>query len=68
MEERIQKRIEELKQARDAFVTEANQRIAAFNGAIGELELLLKVEESPERAEGVQPPPEPVEFEEQLTA
>lgn len=41
-EERIKKRIEELTAARDKFVAEAQQQIAAYNGAIGELGELLK--------------------------
>jgi hypothetical protein len=49
--EQIEKRLAELKAARDLFVAEANQRIAAFNGAIGELEALLKAEEA-EGSEG----------------
>jgi hypothetical protein len=45
MEKRIEKRIAELTAARDAYVVEANQKIAAYNGAIGELSALLTVEE-----------------------
>lgn len=41
MDERIQKRLEELTAARDTYVSQANQQIAAFNGAIGELTALL---------------------------
>lgn len=52
MDERIQKRIEELTAARDAMVAQANQQIAAFNGAIGELTALLAPEE---KAEGAEP-------------
>jgi hypothetical protein len=34
-------RIAQLEQERDAFVVKANQTIAAYNGAIGELNLLV---------------------------
>jgi len=40
-EEAIQARIEELKAQRDKFLAEANQQLAAFNGAIAELERLV---------------------------
>ena len=47
MEERIRARIEALKAQRDRFLQEANQQIAAANGAIGELEALLQPEPEP---------------------
>lgn len=37
----IEQRIKELKAVRDQYYTDINQRIAAFNGAISELELLI---------------------------
>lgn len=51
MEERIKARLEALKEQRDRFVVEANQQIAAHNGAIGELEALLEPEPEPEKEE-----------------
>lgn len=48
-EERIRKRITELKAQRDKLVQEANQQIAAHNGAIGELEALLRPEPEAEK-------------------
>ena len=48
-EERIKARIEALKQQRDRFIAEANQQIAAANGAIGELEALLEPEPETEK-------------------
>jgi len=48
-EERIRARIEELKAQRDRFLQEANQQIAAANGAIGELEALLRPEPEAEK-------------------
>lgn len=47
-EERIKARIVALKAQRDKLVQEANQQIAAHNGAIGELEALLEPEPEPE--------------------
>lgn len=44
-EDRIRKRIEEYKAQRDQFVQQANQQIAALNGAIQALEALLQPEE-----------------------
>lgn len=41
-ESRILMRIKELETAREKFVTEANQQIAAFNGGIAELRALLE--------------------------
>ena len=38
---KIKARIEELKAQRDKFLAEANQQLAAFNGAIGELERMV---------------------------
>jgi len=49
VEERIRARIEELKEQRDRFLQEANQQIAAANGAIGELEALLQPEPEAEK-------------------
>lgn len=46
-EESIQARIDLLKEQRQQFVTQANTQVAAFDGAIAELELLLKPEEKP---------------------
>ncbi len=43
-QQRIEARIEQLKQERDQYVAQANQQLAAYNGAIGELETLLKPE------------------------
>jgi hypothetical protein len=45
-EGRIEKRIAELKAQREDFVKQANQQIAALNGAISALEDLLKPEET----------------------
>lgn len=47
MRDKITKRIEELTQARDKFITQANTEVAAMNAAIGELKKLL----DPETAE-----------------
>ena len=41
-EERIRARIAELTKSRDEFVLQANQQIAAMNGGIAELELLIE--------------------------
>lgn len=41
LRERVEKRIAELKAARDEFVTTANQRMVAFDTVITELERLL---------------------------
>lgn len=46
-EETIKARIEQLKQERDKFVAEANQTVAAYNGAISELDRLLAVDNEP---------------------
>ena len=40
-EVKIKARIAELTAQRDKFLAEANQQLAAFNGAIGELERLI---------------------------
>ena len=40
-EQEIKARLEELKAQRDKFLNEANQQLAAFNGAIAELERLI---------------------------
>ena len=40
-EVKIKTRIEELKAQRDKFLAEANQQLAALNGAIAELERLI---------------------------
>lgn len=50
-DERIQRRIAELKEQREDFVRQANQQIAALNGAISALEELLKPEEKPKEGE-----------------
>lgn len=47
-EEKIQKRVEELKAQRDQLVQEANGSIAYLNGQIAALEALLVPEESAE--------------------
>ena len=49
MEERIKARLDALRGEATAFKSQAEQRLAAYNGAIGELEALLK--ETPETAE-----------------
>jgi len=43
-EERIAARIIELRAEMDKFIITANQQIAAYRAAIGELEMLLKPE------------------------
>ena len=48
-EERIKARIEALKAQRDKLIQDANQQIAAHNGAIGELEALLQPEPEAEK-------------------
>lgn len=48
MRDRVEKRIRELKAARDQYLAQANQQIAALNGAIQALEALLAPEEPPE--------------------
>jgi hypothetical protein len=48
LKERIEKRITELTAARDTFIANANHQAAVFNGAIGELEALLRTEEEKE--------------------
>ena len=50
MEAKIKQRIDELKQERDTLIKNANAQIAAYNGAIAELENLLDApaEDSPE--------------------
>lgn len=40
MTDAIQRRIDELKAARDEFLQQANREIAAMNGALAELERL----------------------------
>lgn len=45
MEAKITKRIEELTQARDKFIAQANTEVAAMNAAIGELKKLLEPDE-----------------------
>jgi len=45
IEERITARIATLKAELEKFVADANQRMAAYQAAIGELEMLLKPEE-----------------------
>ena len=47
MRKQIEKRIEELKRERDALIKNANAQIAAYSGAIAELERLLTPDESP---------------------
>lgn len=47
-EDRIRRRIEQLEHERDQFVQQANQQIAGYNAAIGELRALLE----PEVADG----------------
>lgn len=44
MEERIRARIAEIEAEREQFVAQANQQIAAFNGAIQALRSLLEAE------------------------
>lgn len=44
MEEKIKARRDELIKARDAFIVEANQKVAGANAAIGELSALLEPE------------------------
>ena len=46
-EQEIKARLEELKAQRDKFLNEANQQLAAFNGAIAELERLVAPVEEP---------------------
>jgi len=47
MKDKIEQRIELLKQERDNFIKNANTQIAAYNGAIAELERLLTDDDSP---------------------
>ncbi len=51
MEERIKARIAQLEAERDRLVAQANQRLSAYEGAIGELKALLQVEAPPQPAE-----------------
>ena len=46
-EQEIKARLEELTAQRDKFLAEANQQLAAFNGAIGELERLIATPAAP---------------------
>lgn len=52
MREKITQRIEALKAERERFVQQANGQIGAYNGAIAELEALLKPETETEPAIG----------------
>ena len=47
IDERLKARIAELAKTRDEIVTQANQQIAALNGGIAELELLLNPDPDP---------------------
>jgi hypothetical protein len=40
--DKLRERIRELTEQRDQFIQQANGQIAAFNGAIGELERLIE--------------------------
>jgi hypothetical protein len=40
--DKLRERIKELTEQRDNFIQQANGQIAAFNGAIGELERLIE--------------------------
>lgn len=53
MDNQIATRIAELKQAREAYVAQANQQIGAFNGGIAELERLQSLEAQPESAPNI---------------
>ena len=46
MEDLIRKRIAEIEAEREQFVAQANQQIAAFNGAIAALRALLEPAEA----------------------
>lgn len=50
MEERIRKRIAELRQARSAYEAEAKAQLLGFDAAIGELEALLAKEDEHDEA------------------
>lgn len=43
-EDTIRKRIEQLQEEREKFIAQANQTIAAYDGAIGELTRLISEE------------------------
>ena len=45
-EERLRSRLEKLQRERDQFVQQANQQLAALNGAIQALEEMLEPEET----------------------
>lgn len=53
-EEAIQQQITKISKERDAFLAQANQQIAAFNGALQALQQLLEPEPAPAAAEGEQ--------------
>lgn len=55
MKDTIERRIAELKEQRDQFVQQANQQVAALNGAIQELERLLN---PPKESPSQLPPPQ----------
>lgn len=46
--ERVEKRIAELEAARDKFIHQAQEQLAAYNAAIGELQMLLEPGETGE--------------------
>ena len=48
MEREIRERLADLEAGREVFVREANERLAGYNGAIGELKRLL---EEPQKAQ-----------------
>lgn len=58
-EERIRERIAEYTAQRDRFLSEANQQIAALNGAIQALEALLAPESQRQESDGDDPPATP---------
>ena len=45
IEEEVKERLTALEKERDSFVAQANQQIAAYNGAIGELRRLIEKKE-----------------------
>jgi len=50
-EERIQRRIAELRAERDKYLQQANAQLATYNGAIAALEELLQPEPASESAQ-----------------
>jgi hypothetical protein len=57
--EMLQAKLAEIKRRREVFVRQAEQQVAAFNGAIDVLEELLREEnQAAEKDDGEEPAPE----------